>query len=562
MKRSIAVGMLMVALGACAPGRSAPAAGPAPASAAPAPTHPPQEAQPTAKLGVRVASAPGDWWEEDAASDGVLGTGAARAYGELLAGRKPAREVVVAIIDSGVDTAHADLRGELWTNPREVAGNGKDDDGNGYVDDVHGWNFLGAPDGRNVRYDTSELTRLYAAGRVRFAGVKPDTLSESARADYARWQEIERTYDQREKESQELLQRVRMVDQAMDQVTEMLRGSLGVDTLTEADVRGMHVLRPDLVQARQMYLQLADMGATPEVIKRDLAELESQQEYGLNPDYDPRRLVGDDIADLTQRRYGNADVTGPSAMHGTHVAGIIGAARGNGIGIDGLAPARLMVVRAVPDGDERDKDVANAIRYAVDNGAQIINMSFGKRYSPQKQAVDEAVRYADAHGVLMIHAAGNDGEDLATNENYPSRVYLGGGQAGDWIEVGASTWKGADSIPATFSNYGHAQVDLFAPGLDLRSTVPGNGYESLSGTSMAAPVVTGVAAMLMAYFPDLSAAQVRQILLETATPLGERMVVRPGKDGGRVRFGELSATGGVVNAYAAVERAMELSAAR
>jgi subtilisin family serine protease len=288
--------------------------------------------------------------------------------------------------------------------------------------------------------------------------------------------------------------------------------------------------------------------------------LELRLEYGLNPEFDPRHIVGDDYADATERVYGNADIEGPSAEHGTHVAGIIGAERGNGIGVDGIAPAvRIMVLRAVPDGDERDKDVANAIRYAVDNGADIINMSFGKGYSPRKDVVDAAVRYADEKGVLLVHAAGNAGADLGVEPNFPTRDYTGGGEPGLWLEVGASSWRAAENLPAPFSNYGDEEVDVFAPGVDILSTVPDNAYEPNSGTSMAAPVVSGLAALLMAYYPDLSAAEIKQIILESATPYADEPAVRPGSEGERVPFGTLSATGGVVNAYEAIRLAEQRS---
>ncbi len=253
-------------------------------------------------------------------------------------------------------------------------------------------------------------------------------------------------------------------------------------------MRALSPTTPQLTQARQIYLQLADEGATETVLADGLKSLEGQLKNGLNPDFNPRTIVGDNYTDWHQNNYGNPDVMGQDAKHGTHVAGIIGAVRGNGIGVDGIAPSvTFMMIRTVPDGDERDKDVANAIRYAVDNGAQIISMSFGKAFSPYKAAVDDAVKYADAHGVLMVHAAGNDGEDLAKAHNFPNPTYLDGGHPNLWIEVGASSWKGGEDLPAKFSNYGQQQVDLFAPGVDILSTVPGNQYERDSGTSMAAP---------------------------------------------------------------------------
>ncbi len=249
--------------------------------------------------------------------------------------------------------------------------------------------------------------------------------------------------------------------------------------------------------------------------------------------------------------------------HGTHVAGIIGAVRGNGIGIDGISPAvKFMMIRTVPDGDERDKDVANAIRYAADHGAQIISMSFGKGYSPYKQAVDDAVKYADSKGILMVHAAGNDGADLSKGKNFPTPDYIGGGRPANWIEVGASSWKGGDSLAATFSNYGQQQVDVFAPGVDILSTIPGNQYERDSGTSMAAPVVSGLAALIMNYYPNLTAADVKKVIMSSVTKVPNQMVARPGEGSRMVAFGSLSVTGGIVNAYNALKLAEELNASK
>jgi subtilisin family serine protease len=283
-------------------------------------------------------------------------------------------------------------------------------------------------------------------------------------------------------------------------------------------------------------------------------------QYGLNPAYNARTIVGDDYSNTAQRGYGNLDVMGPDAKHGTHVAGIIGAVRDASAGVGGIAPSvKVMMVRAVPDGDERDKDIANAIRYAVDNGAKVINMSFGKAFSPQKAVVDSAVRYADSHGVLMVHAAGNDAENSDEKPSYPTPKYIGGGRAENWIEVGASSWKSGDALVAPFSNYGKTLVDVFAPGVDILSTVPG-GYERDSGTSMAAPVVTGLAALLMDYFPNLSAAEVKRIILASAVRHSDQPVQKPG--GGAARFGDLSATGGVVNAYNAIKMAQEQAGVR
>jgi len=528
--------LLAFVLAACS-APSAPSVAPAPASSAssPTPTQPPVPS---------FTAPPADWQLLDASADGVQGTGARRAVRELLAGRKPSRTVVVAVIDGGVDTAHAGLRDRLWQNPREVAGNGRDDEGNGLVDDTRGWNFIGGADGRNVKQETSELTREYA---------RCERLGASAPGCDA----ITAEFAAKREEAQAEAAQLEQVSAAYGITVGLLQRALPGDSLTVERVTALVPTSDSLRVAREIYLQIAQSGITAEQIDKAIDDAKERLEYGLNPKFDPRPIVGDDPANMTERAYGNRDVTGPDASHGTHVAGIVGAVKQGEAGMDGVAASvRLMAVRAVPNGDERDKDVANAIRYAVDNGAQIINMSFGKGYSPDKRAVDEAVKYADSRGVLLIHAAGNDGKDLAVEKNFPDATYLDGGRAANWIEVGASSWQGGDQLAADFSNYGKAQVDVFAPGVDILSTVPGGGWERNSGTSMAAPVVSGVAALLMSYFPKLTAAEVKRLLLETATRYPDAMVARPGGKEEMVRFGDLSATGGVVNAYAAVRAAL------
>jgi subtilisin family serine protease len=498
----------------------------------------------------------------DPATDGVQGAAVDRAYSELLAGRTPERTVVVAIIDSGVDVEHSGLRENLWRNPGEVPGSGRDDDGNGYVDDVHGWNFIGGPDGRNVNQDTYEVTRLYVLLRPRFENVLPDTLSEVALAEYERFLTIRADFERARSEARQTLEQVRMIRTALDQTTSLLRAQLGNGELTTDRVSAIRSTRPDVMRARAIYLELAQNQITQETLEEARAHFETRLAYGYNPEFDPRPIVGDDYSNPHERHYGNNQVGAETPLHGTMVAGIVAAARDADPGAAGIATGvQIMAIRAVPDGDERDKDVANAIRYAVDNGAHIINMSFGKGYSPEKEVVDEAVRYAESQGVLLIHAAGNAGENLEESENYPNRYYLAGDTASLWIEVGASSWEGADQLAATFSNYGRTRVDLFAPGHDIRSTAPGDEYQVQSGTSFAAPVVSGVAALLMAYHPELDAAAVRRIILESATRHPGRRVVRPGTEDELIEFCELSVTCGVVNAYEALRTAAQRAAA-
>ncbi len=528
MTKSLSPALLLFAA-ACLPA-AAPSPAPIPATTAGSAT------AVVALPAVSLDEAPRDWHLRDLATDGILGTSAERARRELLGNRAPVRSVVVAVIDGGVDTAHVDLRDVLWRNPREIPGNGRDDDGNGY-----GWNFIGNAKGENVHHDTFELTRLYAACVANTPVATAPPCDELAPAYRAKKDEVSRT-----------LAQIENIGRMLDGAVRTLKPLVG-DSVTRERVQA---LSPSSAEAG-----LAANGIEPGMLTEARTAYDGQLRYGLDTAFNPRPLVGDNEADGMERMYGNGDVTGPDAKHGTHVAGIIAAVRGNGVGIDGIADSvRIMAIRAVPDGDERDKDVANAIRYAADNGAHIINMSFGKDYSPQKAWVDDAVKYAESKGVLLVHAAGNDAEDIDVTPNFPSAL-LGGSngnaeRAQTWLEIGASSWKGGAELAAPFSNVGASRVDVFAPGVDIFSTTPGNQYEQQSGTSMAAPVVSGVAALLMTHFPSLTASDVREILLASTTPLGGAQVQKPGDArGGTVPFRSLSVTGGVVNAYEAVKRA-------
>ncbi|MFO8098262.1 MAG: S8 family peptidase [Salinibacter sp.] len=514
----------------------------------------------TALADADVSSAPRDWFHSSRDDRNIPGLGTETAYETLLNDQRPRDTVTVAIIDSGVDIDHDDLEGEQWTNADEVPDNGEDDDDNGYVDDTRGWNFIGGPDGDDVDADTYELTRLYVDLRERFDGVDSASVSSDERDAYQRFQKIEQEFQKKRQQAQKQLQNVQKARDAVEFATDAMSEHLDTDSLSREAVESVSASGSDVQRARDILLYFYRQDLSPSEVLDYHDYLKRKVEYNYNPDFNPRSIVGDDYEDKTERIYGNSDVTGPDAEHGTHVAGIIGATRDNDLGVKGVARAvRLMSVRAVPNGDERDKDVANAIRYAVDNGADVINMSFGKGYSPHKEVVDAAVQHADSMGVLMIHAAGNDGADVDTTDNYPSRRYADGGEASLWIEVGASSWKGGKNLAAPFSNYGDETVDVFAPGQAIYSTKPDNTYGRSDGTSMAAPMVSGVAALLMAYYPDLSPHQVRDLILETAISYRNVTVARPGDEDERVPFGDLSRTGAIVNVPAALDRANEMS---
>jgi subtilisin family serine protease len=521
-----------------------------------------------------TATVPKDWFLRDPETDHVQGVSAEKAYTTLLQNKK-ARTVLVAIIDSGIDIDHEDLKDVIWTNEDEIPNNGIDDDKNGYVDDIHGWNFIGGKNG-NVNEDTYEVTREYARLKPKYENVEEKSVSKKNKAEFEYWKKVKFKYDRDYKANKEQYdlynQQFLLYTNAfltLQYCDSILTKKLG-KPVSKSSLASISATNDTISFAKETLIKVLENVEGDIEVSEFLEELQNYLvqlkegvdhyktavEYGYNTDFNSRTIVGDHPDDLNEKNYGNNDVKGPDPKHGTHVAGIVGARRDNSIGIKGIADhVRIMSVRTVPNGDERDKDVANAIIYAADNGANIINMSFGKSLSPHKEAVDKAVKYAESKGVLMIHAAGNDGDDLDKEANFPTRKFMKGGEAKNWLEIGASASGADEDFVGSFSNYGKKSVDLFAPGVEIYSTTPENTYENLQGTSMACPATTGVAAIIMAYFPDLNAAQVKDILKQSTRKFDGLKVTKPGtKDD--VPFGDLSITGGLVNAYEAVKLAM------
>jgi subtilisin family serine protease len=503
--------------------------------------------------------APDNWQHLDKMKDGFLGVSADKMYRELLSGKK-SQTVVVAVLDGGVDPKHEDLEEVMWNNPGEIPGNGKDDDNNGYVDDVYGWNFIGGKDGKNVHHDQLEITRIVAMYEKKFTNVDASKLSGKDKKEYNRYLEMKKIVEEKREESATNAALYGSILQAINSVI----AAIGKEDLTKKDLEAFESNDAKLNRAAMVLSSMLEEGVTIKEIKEEVQSIydhfNGQAEYNYNLDLEVRSIVGDNYNDSYERFYGNNDVKGPEAFHGTHVAGIIAAKRGNNIGMDGIADnVKIMAVRCVPDGDERDKDVANAIIYAVDNGASVINMSFGKGESWDKKAVDRAVKYAMKHDVLLVHAAGNSNQDNDDSSNFPNDKFEKAGlfkpkKAKNWVSVGALSWKKGEDSPANFSNYGKENVDLFAPGVDIYSTAPDNHYKHSDGTSMAAPVVAGVAAVIRSYYPDLTAEQVKDVLMKSVTKQNSRVKL-PGGNGELVPFTDLCVTGGVVNAFEAVKLA-------
>ncbi|SHF98236.1 Subtilase family protein [Flavobacterium segetis] len=485
------------------------------------------------------------WSHLDIVTDTIPGMSVDRAYAELLKG-KIGVPVIVGIVDSGVDIEHEDLKNVLWTNVKEIAGNGIDDDKNGYIDDIHGWNFLGDITKENLEYE-----------RI----IKDKTLT-----DDATYQAAKVLNDKKVAEANVGKSRLEQMLVAIKDADGALVKHLGKPIYTIEDLKAITSTEADIQKSKMTMQQMLSYGlpveGLKEAIEKDLTGFAALSS-GENLKTDYRKVLGDNPNDITDTKYGNNNVMGPDKneiLHGTHVAGIVAQTRNNSLGGDGVANnVQILTVRAVPDGDEYDKDIALGIRYAVDNGAKVINGSFGKSFSPHKQWVYDAIKYAEKNDVLFVHAAGNDAKDIDYADNFPTdsddkkTEY-----AGNVITIGALNFEYGDKVVARFSNIGIINVDVFAPGVQIYATTPNNSYQFLAGTSMAAPNVAGVAALIRSYYPKLSAKQVKNILMESGVAITADVVVG-GKATDTRSFTTLSKSGKIVNAYNALIMAEKMS---
>lgn len=486
------------------------------------------------------------WSHLDVLTDTIPGMSVDKAYAELLKDKKGTK-VIVAIIDSGVDIEHPDLVNAIWTNPKEIAGNGIDDDNNGYIDDIHGWNFLGDITKENLEYE-----------RI---------IKDKSLVDEATYLKAKALNDKKVAEATQGRTQMESMMVAVENSDEVIKKELKQEVYTTDDLEKITSTDATVVQSKQIMKQMLSFGLPVADLKVEVKkELEAAISYlnGDNLKTDYRKILGDNPNDITDTKYGNNNVIGPDkqeALHGTHVAGIVAQGRYNNIGGDGVASnnVEIMTVRAVPDGDEYDKDIALAIRYAVDNGAKVINGSFGKAFSPHKQWVYDAIKYAESKDVLFVHAAGNDAKNIDLEDNFPNDSDDKVKEFADnLITIGALNFEYGENVVANFSNFGALNVDVFAPGVQIYATTPENTYQFLAGTSMASPNTAGVAALIRSYYPKLSASQVKYILMNSGTKINS-MVQVGRKKGEKKQFSTLSKSGRIVNAYTALQMAAKMS---
>ena len=502
------------------------------------------------------------WHLKDFKTSGYYGISLNEAYRFLKEKKIESNPVIVAILDDGIDTSHEDLKSVIWTNPKEIAGNGIDDDGNGYIDDLHGWNFLGNKDGRNVTNNSSEWIRVYWRFKTKYEGVQIDTnkLTREQKYEYAMWQKSRSGVVGKGMKEEELNNlRTYLANAVFCDST--LKTNFVKNEFTQKQLAAYKPANKMERELQQFLLEVFKQFTLPDVTNTFVIDQLQQYVTGeirrtsgdkVPPEDSRRDITGDDEKNANNIIYGNMDVTNGALMHGSHLAGIIAADRNNATGIVGIADnVRIMMVRTSAEGDEVDKDIATGIRYAVNNGAKVINMSFGKSLSPDKKMIDDAVKYALAKDVLLVQAAGNSKRNIDGYDNYPNPQYLlTDSVAPNWISVGASDSAG---MAAAFSNYGAAVVNVFSPGMAIYSTIPGNKYMSWDGTSMASPVVSGIAALLRSYYPDLSASEIKKVL-EQSVSVPAVLSLQPGTKE-KLMLNKLCSSGGIVNAMNAVKMA-------
>lgn len=470
-----------------------------------------------------------NWQNLDLKTDGVFGISTEKVYKELLKG-KTSHTVIVAIIDGGIDTNQEDLKQVIWTDPKTG---------------IHGWNYLGAETGKE------DITKLVANKSALFDSLAFMEVPTTLQAAFKAHRELSPALESKVYIMKKLIAELDSVRLCADTIVKnMGKENPLIDDFKTYQPQNQNQERVRKIMLRRMSFYPDWKTYQGAEITDILNKASYHLTHGLNADNNEADTATGN-KDVSFDKLGPLREPGGTAYHGSHVAGIIGAVRGNGTGVDGVADnVKLMMLKNIGNIRElRDRNFALAVRFAVDHGAKVINMSFGKPYTWDKKDVDAAVKYAMEKDVLMVCAAGNNGEDIDEKPNYPNPVYPNGsGRAKAWLEVGASNIKDDENLATNFSNYGKRTVDVFAPGVAIYSTLPYNQYDYYSGTSMATPVVAGLAALIREYYPSLTAIQVKDIIMQSVVKVNHSVMV--GRD--KVPFSELCVSGGIVNAYNAI----------
>jgi cell wall-associated protease len=520
------------------------------------------------------------WYQKDLTEDSIPGISLDKFYKENK--NKPKlKSIIVAVIDTQLDINHKDIQGQIWTNPKEIPNNKIDDDHNGYIDDVNGWSFIGTKSGNYIVWGNFEYVRFVREWDSIFKNKKETEIKANDIANYNEYQRALKILDKNKTYYENWLKSLKYSLKIYPKAKDTLKHYFPKENYTYKQLDSMYkkykINNKTFWQMRdnndqdfgaliyQVMTKIQNNTNSLEKLLDNETQIDSVVNKNLNIDYDERVYIGDNPK-ILEKGYGNnkisANIKGIRAIqdHNTEVSGIIAANRENNIGIKGFSNSiKIMPLNISPSGDEHDKDIAMAIRYAVDNGAKVINMSFGKEFSVHKEWVHEAFKYAEVHNVLIVHVAGNNSLNADENPYYPNDIAFDGtGEVcNNFINVGSISQKADSTFVSKFSNYGKKNVDIFAPGDNIYTTLPNNKYDFDSGTSLAGPMVSGTAALIWLYYPKLTAPQVKQIILDSGV-LYDIEVIVPGTRDKKIKFSELSKSGKVVNVYNAMMMASRI----
>ena len=530
-----------------------------------------------------------DWYNCSFDKDGVYGAEVNKAY-DFLKGKKIKKRPVVALIGSGMDIEHEDLKQAIWVNPKEKA-DGKDNDKNGLVDDINGWNFLGGKDGQVMEATMREGDREFLRLKDKYAdyifdGKNYNKVIDGKLTKVADPENIEEYNYYRNQVLPESpmagtysgWQLTYVLKAYADKFDQMMKERFPGKELTEADFSICYDPKAPRDSLSEVSFMMCAMGFG--VYKTDKwetvyagiksgaqieqAKAEYERKVGQFGADGRKDIIGDNYLDINDNKYGNNVLLTADAAIGTMEAGISVAKRENGLGGNGIMDqAEIMTLRVAANGEPYLKDIALAIRYAVDHQADIIMLPVQNTLYPedQKKWISEALEYAESKGVFCVTPAWEGAQDLAVETYYPNRWMTGKKELTNLMVVCSSDKNGN---PSMNSNYGAKEVDLYAPGMEIYSTYTGDTYQSGTGLGLAAATTVGVAALIKAYYPHLTGTQIRNILLETVTSRKdaevEKGIVVDGKPTQDLfLFGDLCLSGGIINAYQAVVAADKLA---
>ncbi|WP_162200398.1 S8 family serine peptidase [Kordia jejudonensis] len=504
------------------------------------------------------------WLHKDYIQDTIAGTSLEKAYTELLQNKK-GKEIIVAVLDTKLDIFHEDLKDQIWVNEDEIPNNGIDDDNNGYIDDVNGWDFLSNDKGEFIEYQNYEETRVIRKYDSLFKGRHLEDVATRHKEAFKMYAKVVADYEASLKDLKQILKDAYAWREIFPIAKKQTQKILKKEKLTYRELDSLEKTKQKdtLINYYAGYMKTQIKNNIDlEFIKNYIKRYENRLHIFYNRNYDERKITGDNVKDINDRFYGYHKVYGRVPFeHSIVVSGILGAKKDNGIGIQGISNnIKIMPVVMVASGDEHDKDVALAIRYAVDNGASVINMSWGKNFSTEETWVHDAIKYAEKHDVLLVTAAGNEGRSIDEDKYYLNDYLEEEEIVNNFMVIGANNYKITERLVASFSNYGKKHVDIFAPGIYIYTTDTNNKYKFSRGTSLASPIVSGIAALIRSYYPNLSASEVKMILMESGTSFDLKVRVLDKNDKKiYVPFSELSKSGKVVNAYNALVLAEEIS---